>query len=63
MTIPSFPPLQPTVESVLRNIEQELQALLDAEPGTLVRVPRRCLTHWLRQLERARRLLPDGEDA
>jgi hypothetical protein len=61
MATTPFPPPLPTAESLIRNIEQGLQALLDAEPGTLVRVPRCFLTHWLQQLDRVRRLLPDEE--
>ena len=41
-----FPPLPPTAESLIRHRENELQALLNAEPETvLIRVPRRFVTH------------------
>ena len=40
----SFPPPQPTAEATLRNLEQQLLSLLEAEPGSIVRVPRRFLS-------------------
>ena len=64
MTPASFPPLMPTAASVLRNLEQEMLGLLElSDPEQpVLKIPRRFVHHWLAQVDRVRRLLPDSEE-